>query len=221
VQPDIRWSRVASVAAATAISVGLLVLFTSSPRTEPEERIEPVLALAHDQARIVEALIGRYAELGLPLPPPEPGLPHKSAHKEPLLVSETVELCGVTEGVSNYDCVDHRFREKVSPILMKTLISGNSASRAQPIEVRGVEFAAPQVIETVFSGGWWPAFHQQYPEKSGILSTSWAVLFDSGQTALIYVSFTCGGLCGHGDLVLLSRVGAGWKIEAVEGIWVS
>jgi hypothetical protein len=221
VQPDIRWNRVATVATVTVVSLGLLVLLTSRPRTEPEERIEPVLALAHDQARIVEALIERYADLGAPLPPPEPGKSHQDVRKEPLLVSETAELCGVTDGVSDHDCLDHRYLETVSPTLVKALILGNGASRTQPAEVRGVEFATPKAVEAAFSGDWWPAFHQQYPQKSGILVTSWSVLSDSGQRALVYVSFTCGGLCGHGDLVVLSRFGSGWKIEAVEGIWVS
>jgi len=39
--------------------------------------------------------------------------------------------------------------------------------------------------------------------------------------ALVFASTTCPGLCGAGELILLTRGKAGWRITAVHRFWVS
>lgn len=46
--------------------------------------------------------------------------------------------------------------------------------------------------------------------------------FDRDRTqALVYVSYTCGGLCGDGQYVLLERSARGWRIARSVRSWIS
>jgi hypothetical protein len=43
----------------------------------------------------------------------------------------------------------------------------------------------------------------------------------SGNQALVYVSMSCGGLCGRGSLVALEKQNGEWEETLVEGLWIS
>lgn len=43
----------------------------------------------------------------------------------------------------------------------------------------------------------------------------------AGRHALVYTSFTCGGLCGYGWLVLLERHDDGWRVLGNHVMWIS
>jgi hypothetical protein len=68
----------------------------------------------------------------------------------------------------------------------------------------------------------WRAFHQRYPDSSGLISLS-RVGFNAARTqAVLNVDRGCGGLCGDGTILLLARDAAGrWRVAATRGTWVS
>jgi len=57
--------------------------------------------------------------------------------------------------------------------------------------------------------------------KTGLFTLS-EIVFDAWhRNAVVSYSFYCGELCGHGNLVILKKVGAKWKIKKQCGGWVS
>lgn len=47
-----------------------------------------------------------------------------------------------------------------------------------------------------------------------------AVLSDTGERALIYLDYRCGGLCGAGFVHDLVRDGDGWRLQRSLGLWI-
>jgi hypothetical protein len=46
--------------------------------------------------------------------------------------------------------------------------------------------------------------------------------FDCHQSqALMYESYSCGSLCGSGDLLLLVKTGTGWRVVQRIGLWIA
>lgn len=68
----------------------------------------------------------------------------------------------------------------------------------------------------------WRAFHARYPDSSGLITLS-RVGFNAARTqALLNVDRGCGGLCGDGTVILLTRSAEGrWRVTATRGTWVS
>lgn len=59
---------------------------------------------------------------------------------------------------------------------------------------------------------YWRAFYERYPDSPGLVQFS-SVGFDpSREQALVYVHRSCGGRCGSGRYVLLSRSGEQWDV---------
>jgi hypothetical protein len=54
---------------------------------------------------------------------------------------------------------------------------------------------------------------------------SWALSIPafskSGDTAFVYVEYNCQALCGHGEMYILKRMSARWKVTQVYKMWVS
>ena len=70
-------------------------------------------------------------------------------------------------------------------------------------------------------GRGWSQFYRKYPESSGILSFSYVGFDSEGQQALVGTSRGCGGLCGSGGLVLLTKVDGSWRVKKHVVTWVS
>jgi hypothetical protein len=70
-------------------------------------------------------------------------------------------------------------------------------------------------------GGWWEAFYKTYPKSPGLISFS-NVGFNGDVTqAVLYVGHTCGGLCGTGGYLLLTKVKGAWQIQKGVMTWIS
>jgi hypothetical protein len=69
--------------------------------------------------------------------------------------------------------------------------------------------------------GGWDLFHAKYPNASSINTLS-RVGFSKDKTlALVYYTYSCGGLCGQGQYVLLRKREGQWKIEKESMTWIS
>jgi hypothetical protein len=77
-------------------------------------------------------------------------------------------------------------------------------------------------IDAIFSGeGWWEDFYKTFPGSRGYVQFTAPAFSPDHQHALIYVSHSCGGLCGTGWLVYLARGESGWRIESRQMLWIS
>ena len=70
-------------------------------------------------------------------------------------------------------------------------------------------------------GGWWKAFYEKYPGSPGLITFSNVGFNNDGTQALLYVGHGCGGLCGSGHYVLLSKNNGVWKVEKSVMTWIS
>ena len=68
---------------------------------------------------------------------------------------------------------------------------------------------------------YWSQFYQRYPGSSGHIELSAIGYGANGDIAILIVSRGCGSLCGSTDMVSLRRTGQGWRIAAVQNLWVS
>ena len=67
----------------------------------------------------------------------------------------------------------------------------------------------------------WKVFHAKYPKASSIVNLS-RVGFNKEKTqALVYYSYVCGGLCGQGQYLLLTKKDDKWVIEKEVMAWIS
>ena len=65
------------------------------------------------------------------------------------------------------------------------------------------------------------AFERRHSLAPGTVSVSRIGFDASGSQALLYVSFSCGSLCGEGIFVLLERGPWGWHVVKIDGYMVS
>lgn len=64
----------------------------------------------------------------------------------------------------------------------------------------------------------WEGFHAAYKDAGGI--TTWSAVGFSAdrRRALVYVNFTCGGLCAEGRYVFLEKTRGAWRAVDVPGV---
>jgi hypothetical protein len=67
----------------------------------------------------------------------------------------------------------------------------------------------------------WTKFYRKYPNSSGIVFFSKVGFNYQHNQAFLYAGRTCGGLCGEGEYVLLSKVDGRWRIVKEQALWVS
>ena len=69
--------------------------------------------------------------------------------------------------------------------------------------------------------GGWDLFHAKYPNATSINTLS-RVGFNKDRTeALVYWTYSCGGLCGAGQYVLFRKHDDHWKIDKESMTWIS
>lgn len=66
----------------------------------------------------------------------------------------------------------------------------------------------------------WPAFRSRYPAARGWVRFS-APAYRGSDSAVLYVTYSCGGLCGEGWLIRLSRVDDAWRVVSSQSVWAS
>jgi hypothetical protein len=67
----------------------------------------------------------------------------------------------------------------------------------------------------------WKAFYRKYPDSPGDLSFSRVVFNADMSRGFVYVSHTCGSLCGDGTYFSLVKENGDWKVEKQWTHWVS
>jgi hypothetical protein len=76
-------------------------------------------------------------------------------------------------------------------------------------------------IEQALKNGGWQGFYAKYPESGGYIAFS-RVGFNAGMDqSLVYFEHWCGGLCGSGIYLLLTKETDGWKVTKELRSWIS
>jgi hypothetical protein len=60
--------------------------------------------------------------------------------------------------------------------------------------------------------GSWERFKNRYPKARGIVRLSLPAIDIDSQTAIVYLGFSCGPLCGSGSLFVLAQLKDGWRV---------
>ena len=132
-----------------------------------------------------------------------------------LVLDETVVFCSSHRHLQ-VACM----REAVDlPSAERTLVP----LRVPSGEIEGTRTVAHGTVEDVFRSATpdtgWTAFHETFPNAAGFAGVS-APAYDFA-TARVYVTFKYGSLGAKGWLVHLSRDGSGWRVTAVQLLWIS
>jgi hypothetical protein len=138
------------------------------------------------------------------------------ADGELLVLDETVVLCSSTHHLE-VACM----REGVDlPSAERTLVP----LRVPPREIADTRTVAHGAVEDVFRSATpdmaWTGFHNTFPNAAGFAGVS-APAYDDSGTARVYVTFKYGSLGAKGWLVHLSRDRNGWRVTAVQLLWIS
>lgn len=67
----------------------------------------------------------------------------------------------------------------------------------------------------------WEKFYKEFPKSAGFWTFSRPGYNLAGNEALLYVSHSCGYLCGTGHLYLLSKEGGQWSVKNRLMLWIS
>ena len=67
----------------------------------------------------------------------------------------------------------------------------------------------------------WEKFYEKHPKSAGLWRFSRPGYNSAGDEALMYVSHSCGWLCGTGHLYLLSKENGEWTVKNRLMLWIS
>jgi hypothetical protein len=109
--------------------------------------------------------------------------------------------------------------------LLPALVRANSIS--QPVSRLGhgerFRVAGTDGLRAIFRGGGdaWAKFFAAFPLDRGYYAVTSPVFSPDSSTALVYVEYHCGSLCGQGELYLVRRDGQRWKTVRRVRYWIS
>ena len=77
-------------------------------------------------------------------------------------------------------------------------------------------------LAKIFGGNLnWSNFHKKYPDTGGFSTFSRVGFSKDGLQALVFVGWSCGGLCGEGNYYFLKKENGEWKVVTKEMVWIS
>lgn len=67
----------------------------------------------------------------------------------------------------------------------------------------------------------WMSFYEKYPDSGGYIMLSNVGFNKAKDQALVYFVHWCGGLCGTGHYIVLTKSDKGWEMLGKTMIWIS
>ena len=231
-----RWPRIAKVSATLAVLAAIalclppIFYWFQAELRHIADAPKPIVATSEETRAILATVLERKKFAGVPPPPPEPGrqAPHSVPPRTLILGDQSLCISEVTATSScEPELTDSLLNPQLGSIapekLRKELAIANQ--QIHPLSLEGIpqtKVVSTRAIEQIFSNnGWWPDFYSKYPGTAGFARISIPVLTADKQQALIYISFHCDGLCGTGTLLLLERLGTGWRVTKEALLWIS
>jgi hypothetical protein len=144
-----------------------------------------------------------------------------SALINPTFLSEKTELA-VIQANTEFDrnaVIPEEFKKDLQPKIERI----DTLERRFNLKVDYVLLNNAQ-LDSLFKGNLmqgWEVYWKKYPKGTGLLGFS-RVGFDRAHTkAFLYVSESCGSLCGNGYAVILEKVNGSWVVKEKKELWIA
>jgi hypothetical protein len=130
--------------------------------------------------------------------------------------------CVSEEDIRAVEDSSEKFQRRVFDGLVADLRRRDLATafRTRNREPRPFTGAGLQGVVPVSPSGLEAALQRESTRTRGYVGFSLPAYSD-GRHALVYASYTCGGLCGYGWFFLLERQGDSWKVLDAAMMWIS
>lgn len=150
-----------------------------------------------------------------------------------VVVDQTLTFCPkIPESQQQPPCIYAPLVESMSSTTVLPLVPAELKERVvaenlqpfplPPLNVPSARLVPLSTITDIFADkGWWTEFYRRFPHSRGYLEFTKPTFSADGLDALVYVSHSCGGLCGTGWLVYLSRTNGAWRIVDKHMLWIS
>jgi hypothetical protein len=97
--------------------------------------------------------------------------------------------------------------------LVSSFISRNATTHVLPsFQQPGVVFGPPDATGSTI---------RRYANRIVAFSSLTLPGYSTNGLAIVYATYECGHLCGHGQFVLLQHSGNGWQVRSSDLLWVS
>ncbi|HYH82911.1 MAG TPA: hypothetical protein VEX86_24165 [Longimicrobium sp.] len=110
--------------------------------------------------------------------------------------------------------------------MVRDFLAKNGAGGAVPSAIPAGAVIRMFPLREIFGGSddfsaRWAEFHRRYAPARGYHTLSRPGFDAPRRRAVVATGTVCGGRCGHGEVVLLERVGTGWRIAGRRRTWIS
>ena len=144
-----------------------------------------------------------------------------------VVVAETLVICPPDGEEDDAFSVASAIREPdlavdVPESMRRSLLCDQEVGMLPTANLEDARVVLSSEIDAIFTGGgWWEEFYKTFPGSRGFLQFSAVAFSEDGKQAFLYVSHSCGGLCGTGWIVSLSRRGERWQVASKRMLWIS
>ena len=119
--------------------------------------------------------------------------------------------------------LDEQYAAKTLQVTVDAVRNLKAVNQKPTALPANLQFEAPHVMlpEAAAISAYQPV--QADPPRAGnLLVTLSAISFSADrEEALVYGSFTCGGMCGQGVIMRMARAPDGWRVARVLNVWIS
>ena len=215
---------------ALAIGTALVPIAWSAYREYRATRVVPIVASDGEFQSVLHVILSNMKFEGEPPPPPELNQPPRVEEQKPVVViAQTVAFCDAHEQ-SKLNCQPEEesilypaIDSEIPAKFRRELVAANRISDPFTCpESNLVKCAKPDaVFKSLARGASWHEFYSKFPNTAGYIYVGKVVLSPDKETALTYVAYGCGAMCGEGILVLLKRTDVStWVIVKQVRTWV-
>jgi hypothetical protein len=229
---EMRWRRVflgsalvavlAVAGLATPLALHRLEQEAARRAAEPSPTVAPISVQREIARQIVLDFTGSAT----------PSEPTRRGPVSVVLIGSTIAFCAVEVSKIRPACPPDHYQEYIASVdldlelprqLRRELIAANLSSMPvpDPAMPSAIYRSRQSLGDAIVGRNATENFDREFPDSDGYLELSRAVLSRDGNHALIYVSFRCGSLCGHGTLRYFARTPTGWRLSKRVLIWVS
>jgi hypothetical protein len=147
-----------------------------------------------------------------------------------LLVDRTIPVRGKDEPADGKRTSTERWIEKVVPnpatqwsdliegsTLRHELVKGVESRNAEEHTVPAINLPGIQLVTAAQSKQTLQKYGRRVAGSVAVTLPGYA----RNNRALVYVTYTCGSLCGEGWLVVLHRTKSGWRVVSTGLLWIS
>lgn len=149
---------------------------------------------------------------------------HTRLAPDTLLVADSTLTFRVpTEGLSSWHALFDSLPKGLAAALQATS-RDKQRSATLPLP-RPTQLITSATLREIFAGGisgGWAEFYRRYPRQRNYLRFSPVAFTTDSLDALVYYEYRCGGRCGGGNAVWLTRRdGTRWRVRKVFNFWIS